>query len=435
LCNPAIQSELEDIFVYINQPQEHVNQASSVLDCLKRKWSFIPISSIEKRPDFNILKNTTGKTEWKSYQHRRPTETEGILFTGAYGIAVITGEISNIIVLDVDVKKGNGFDSLRDKELPPTPMVRTQSGGVHYYYKYPEGLKVPSKNAILPNVDLKANGGYVVTPHTPGYEWVDSCSPEEIPYADAPSWLLELGSDVGLKKGVASNEYSLLATPPRTTTVTKRKTVSYSKYKLKDWYMKEEIAEDFLDYLNLDKKIGESFKCVLPGHNDKSPSSSIYQGNNGVYIYRDWHGGYGEQILLIPEVYASIHYGKVVSASKVLVDKEIGKSEVATWGIRYLVDRGFIRPYEVDYKELKGKVPPTAKKTYMGFVRLLECKWLYSPNEPTPFSWRFAKAWCGVSERKAGESIKWLIANGYIEQVGSTAAKGRKMALFTLKKD
>jgi len=414
-------------------PSRQASQAATVIDCIKREWSFIPISSLEKRPDFKILKNVTGSAEWKQYQHRKTTELEAISFTSAYGMAVVTGEISNIIVLDIDVKKGNGFDSIKGKELPLTPMVRTQSGGAHYYFKYPKGLSIKSKIGILPNVDVKADGGYVVLPHTPGYQWADFASPEEIPFSEPPSWLLELLIEKKKKKGEASNEYSLLATPPKNPLPAGRKTVNYSKYKLKDWYAKEEVALDFLDYLGLeDKKIGQAFKCILPGHSDGKPSSSFYKGNNGIYIYRDWHGGYGEQILLIPEVYASLHYGKVVSASDKLADKEIGKSEVATWGIRYLVERGFIKPYEVNYKPLKGKVPETVKKVYEGFVRLLECKWLYSPNEPTPFSWRFAKGWCQVSERKAGDAIQWLLANGYIHQAGSTTGKGRKMALFSI---
>lgn len=422
--------------MFNEQPaSRQTTQAGTVIDCMRREWSFIPISSLEKKPAFNILKSATGTNKWEEFKHRKPNDTEKILFTNAYGMAVVTGKISNILVLDIDVKKGNGFESIKGKELPLTPMVRTQSGGAHYYFKYPKDLVIKSKNSILPNVDVKADGGYALIPHTPGYEWADFASPEEIPFADPPKWLINLVAESSSKKGVASNEYSLLATPPKNPLSVARKTVSYSKYKLRDWYSKEELALDFIDYLGLEVKIGQAFKCVLPGHSDNKASSSIYKGDNGVYIYRDWHGGYGEQILLIPEVYASFHYKKVVSASEKMVEKEIGSPEVATWGLRYLVDRGFIAPYEVEYKPLEGKVPETVKRTYEGFVKLLQCKWVHTPNEPTPFSWRFARAWCQVSERKVGDAIRWLIANEYIEQVGSTSSKGRKMALFTLKSE
>jgi len=407
-------------------------QASSILRFKERNWSFIPITPIDKSPDYRILKQATGQTKWAQFQHRKPNNTESVQFLKAYGFAVITGKISNIVVLDVDVKKGDGFKSLKGKELPPTPTARTQSGGAHYYFKYPK-FQVKSHTNLLPNVDIKADGGYVVTPLTPGYEWYEYLSPEEVPLADLPKWLEELLYEEDYKKGEASNEYySLLTTPcniPRLSN--KAKTISINKPNLQEWYSKKEVADSFMKMLRIDKEIGQAFKCILPGHKDNKPSSSIYQGRNGVYIYRDFHGAKGEQILLLPEVYASLHYKRVVSASDKLAEKEIGKPEVATWGIRLLVDMGFIKPHKVDYKPLKEKVPPTIKKTYEGFIRLLECKYIYSPNEPTPFSWRFASAWCQVSERKAGEAIKWLLSKGYIKEQGKTSGK-RPMSLFML---
>jgi hypothetical protein len=54
--------------------------------------------------------------------------------------------------------------------LPATLRQRTKSGGVHYLYEVdaatpPNGLR--SRGRILPQVDVKANGGYVAVP-TPG---------------------------------------------------------------------------------------------------------------------------------------------------------------------------------------------------------------------------------------------------------------------------
>ena len=50
-----------------------------------------------------------------------------------------TGAVSGLVVLDIDVKRpeANGFDSLEDMGrsiLPETPLVHTQSGGVHVYF-------------------------------------------------------------------------------------------------------------------------------------------------------------------------------------------------------------------------------------------------------------------------------------------------------------
>jgi hypothetical protein len=57
-------------------------------------------------------------------------------------------------------------------------------------------------------------------------------------------------------------------------------------------------------------------------------------------------------------------------------------------------------------------------KVFEGFLLLLGCKWLRTPGAPTPFAWRFAADWCHISERHSGESIQWLLREGYIRQVG-----------------
>ena len=48
-------------------------------------------------------------------------------------------------------------------ELPATFVNPTPSGGEHHIYAYPEGVnKVASRNDVLPGVDIKADGGYIV---------------------------------------------------------------------------------------------------------------------------------------------------------------------------------------------------------------------------------------------------------------------------------
>jgi hypothetical protein len=57
---------------------------------------------------------------------------------------------------------------------------------------------------------------------------------------------------------------------------------------------------------------------------------------------------------------------------------------------------------------------------------LLGCKWWHTPQAPTMFSWRFAAAWCGLGERHVGEAMHWLLAHGWLRQVG----RYRGMVLF-----
>ncbi|WP_158211776.1 bifunctional DNA primase/polymerase [Alkalihalobacterium alkalinitrilicum] len=421
---------MSDKLVTLHPQEENENIIDTIHECRKRKWSFIPVKQ-DKLPDFDLLPKENGKKSWKGYQYRLPTPQERIEWESAEGIAVVTGNISGIIILDVDL---GGMESLKGKSLPLTPCVRTQSGGFHYYYKYPN-KPITSKANILNKVDIRGDGGYALLPNTPKYEWVEGMHIEEIPLADPPEWLLKLVTKKPKEKGEASNEYSLLATPPKK--YPKIQTLGqFDSSKLTQWFSSEEVAQRFLDYMGIEREIGQGFKCIIPGHDDSKPSASIYKGDNGVFVYRDWHGGFNEQVLMLPEAYASIHYKKVVTMNTrgELGEKHIGKPEFATWSIRMLVDLQMIDPYPVKAKILPNNEKETVKKVYEGFKLLLGCKWLYTPNEPTPFSWRFARAWCGVSERKCGEAIRYLLAKGYIEIVGETSGRGRKMSLFNIKR-
>lgn len=69
---------------------------------------------------------------------------------------------SNVAVLDVDCKPGQpGLQSLDLlPDIPATFQVETWSGGLHFYFA---GLR-RSGNRVLPGIDIKSRGGYVVAP-------------------------------------------------------------------------------------------------------------------------------------------------------------------------------------------------------------------------------------------------------------------------------
>src|SRR5574343_1527715 len=74
---------------------------------------------------------------WKEYQTRLPTtaELESWFTDRVPCLAIVTGKISNISVVDVDVRHGGNLNG-----LPPTLTAKTQSGGWHLYYRYLPGL-------------------------------------------------------------------------------------------------------------------------------------------------------------------------------------------------------------------------------------------------------------------------------------------------------
>jgi hypothetical protein len=108
-------------------------------------------------------------------------------------IGMPTGAASGAVVVDLDVKNGNdgigAFEGLRaDRDLPPHPLVQTQSGGRHLYFAAVPGRTIRcSASRIAPGVDVRGNGGYVIVPPSPGYTPL-----HRAPLAPPPLWLLEL---------------------------------------------------------------------------------------------------------------------------------------------------------------------------------------------------------------------------------------------------
>jgi len=82
----------------------------------------------------------------------------------------------------------------RGWHITDAPIVVTPRGGLHIYYRQPDGVDVRnSASKLAAGVDIRANGGYVIAPGSvlPDgrcYELLDP--PAEVP--DAPAWLLEL---------------------------------------------------------------------------------------------------------------------------------------------------------------------------------------------------------------------------------------------------
>jgi hypothetical protein len=115
-------------------------------------------------------------------------------------VAIATG-FSELVVIDLDVKEDgpNGLiNYLRLVEEhaggeTPTREVTTPSGGVHLYYRLPEG-SAPIKcsaSKLAPGIDIRAEGGYVVAPPST-VDGVPYVVTEDRPIVDLPSWLHKL---------------------------------------------------------------------------------------------------------------------------------------------------------------------------------------------------------------------------------------------------
>ena len=110
-------------------------------------------------------------------------------------VGILTGDVSGIFVLDIDPKDG-GFESMRalvaeHGPLPDTFIVKTGSGGFHYYFTMPPFDVRNSAKKLSAGIDVRGNGGMVVGPgsvsHAGPYEVLNNVAP-----LAAPDWLLEL---------------------------------------------------------------------------------------------------------------------------------------------------------------------------------------------------------------------------------------------------
>jgi len=81
-------------------------------------------------------------------------------------IGIVTGAISNITVIDIDIAKGKKgaetwAEAIKDHGEPETLMQETGSGGIHVIFSYNSALKTAS-NVLGAGVDSRNDGGYIV---------------------------------------------------------------------------------------------------------------------------------------------------------------------------------------------------------------------------------------------------------------------------------
>jgi hypothetical protein len=201
----------------MDEPRESVNALDAALGYLARGWSVIPIHEIRdekcscsKRKSCKHPGKHTKLPTWAKYQKELPTEEDIRFWFGTKwpdaNIAIVTGELSGVAVLDVESQEGLNDLKARGYEIPHTPCTRTGGGGWHYLFRYPEGGISNSVKGIATDVDVRGHGGLAILPssnHISGgvYEW--SVTPDEVEFAETPEWMLAAKKGERTKKAKA----------------------------------------------------------------------------------------------------------------------------------------------------------------------------------------------------------------------------------------
>lgn len=184
----------------------------AALEAVTRGWSVFPVQtrgSFAKKPHWCLVdtghsKQDEGKLRpsWAALQHTPPTPEQVRTWYACEtdkGLAVVTGAVSGLIVLDFDGAEG---EALRQKLGLPA-HVRTGSGGAHTYLQHP-GWRVPTLNHKAkkemgerwPGLDIRADGGYAVIPPSDNasgpYRWeAQPDMPEVLSLSALPAELRE----------------------------------------------------------------------------------------------------------------------------------------------------------------------------------------------------------------------------------------------------
>lgn len=144
-------------------PEEEYSLRGTGVTMLDAGWSVVPTYP-DKKPAGGWSELQKKKLSVPQFQSRlnRSQEETGDLPTG---LAVITGRVSNVVVLDFDGEEGlDTLDSLGLK-----PHVQTGSGGYHVYLRHPgfpvSTLNSKSKASLrreFPGMDIRGDGGYAI---------------------------------------------------------------------------------------------------------------------------------------------------------------------------------------------------------------------------------------------------------------------------------
>ena len=154
----------------------------------------------KKSKDGSWKKDIAFPKNWQNY-----TTEENYINENKNGLAMLTGKINNIFVVDIDnIDHWKIFLQENNQKEPNTVKATSGSGGIHLYFKYNnelENIKSTSKCFGTDyDIDIRTNGGCIIIPPTKyfnnnlnkevEYQWETSIFDKEP--KSLPSWLKKI---------------------------------------------------------------------------------------------------------------------------------------------------------------------------------------------------------------------------------------------------
>lgn len=442
----------------------------------KMGFSLIPLGPKSKFPFSPLLVKIDGKPKWSPFRDRRASWVEIENWIDKYpeiNIGIITGQASNLVILDIDHRynENNDPNIIIDSEIKTAEVVTSRDK--HIYLRTDQKIdsgvmRTPSGIVIG---DILGEGKYVVTPpsiHESGtkYKWSENRNLTTQELFKYENINFEKDEANNLLRITTKKYYSNPNKNKKKTSVNKNEAASSNNKKLNKWWhqlqTEFEVAQQIFDLMGVEvEEIGKSFNC--PFHQDEHPSVSLYQlpkekiyndsnQHNAIY-FADFHCK-GRDVFYDPETDQDKYLPKNGSLQQwfnlaeiffaIETDRELQKLTPGVgviWWIRALDKLGYINELpsiaakklpEIDntiYRFKKDKKDYAIKKesvqkVYQGFIYLLKLKTIYDKNQKgTTYSYRFIASWAGVSKTTASKAMKYLMQKKYIKVIKETEGK------------
>lgn len=193
------------------------SQLEAALHFARRGWPVFPCSPANKRPlvprdkdgagkpikgTGGLAKATTDEEQIRAWWRKWPKAMIGVA-VGRAGLIVIdfdpridaeTGEEWTLEQLKAELEEMMGC------ALPASLAVRTPSGGVHVYFRMPDGVPIGNRGNLPDHIDVRGLGGYTIVPPsycdgdnknaTGAYRWLRG--EEAATVVDMPAPLVEI---------------------------------------------------------------------------------------------------------------------------------------------------------------------------------------------------------------------------------------------------